>query len=49
MVKEDFKIPVHLIQLISSEQAYQYGIIPVDKHDDVYTFKSYDINCKTNW
>ncbi|WP_418639262.1 GspE/PulE family protein [Winogradskyella sp.] len=42
MVKEDFKIPVNLIQLISSEQAYQYGIIPVDAYEEVYTFKSYD-------
>lgn len=42
MVKEDFKIPVHLTQLISSEQAYQYGIIPVEEHQDVYTFKSCD-------
>ncbi len=42
MIKEDFKIPVHLTQLINSEQAYQYGIIPVDHHDDCYTFKSFD-------
>ena len=44
MVKEDYKIPVHLTQLISSEQAYQYGIIPVEEHQDVYTFKSCDIS-----
>ena len=42
MVKEDFKIPVHLTQLISSEQAYQYGIIPVNHQNNCYTFKSYD-------
>jgi type IV pilus assembly protein PilB len=42
MVKEDFKIPVHLTQLISSEQAYQYGIIPIEVHEDIYTFKSYN-------
>jgi type IV pilus assembly protein PilB len=42
MVKEDFKIPAHLTQLISSEQAYQYGIIPVEENQDVYTFKSYN-------
>ncbi|WP_299112262.1 GspE/PulE family protein [uncultured Winogradskyella sp.] len=42
MIKEDFKIPVHLTQLISSEQAYQYGIIPVESTLESYTFKSYD-------
>ncbi|MBC2844620.1 GspE/PulE family protein [Winogradskyella flava] len=42
MIKEDFKIPVHLTQLISSEQAYQYGVIPVDVHGDCYTFKCHD-------
>jgi len=42
MIKEDYKIPVHLTQLISSEQAYQYGIIPVYEDDNIYTFKSYD-------
>ena len=44
MVKEDYKIPVHLTQLISSEQAYQYNIIPVDNDEDYYTFKSFDIS-----
>lgn len=39
-MKEDFKIPVHLLQLISSEQAYEYGIIPVEQNNDHYTFKS---------
>lgn len=42
MVKEDFKIPVHLTQLISSEQAYQYGIVPVEGSQDGYTFRSND-------
>ncbi|EDP71917.1 type II general secretion pathway (GSP) E protein [Flavobacteriales bacterium ALC-1] len=42
MVKEDFKIPVHLSQLISSEQAYQYGIIPIEETEDIWTFKSYN-------
>lgn len=42
MVKEDFKLPVHLTQLISSEQAYQYGIIPIEEQQDIYTFKSRD-------
>ncbi|WP_299101967.1 GspE/PulE family protein [uncultured Winogradskyella sp.] len=42
MIKEDFKIPVHLSQLISSEQAYQYGIIPIDDAKEIYSFKSFD-------
>ena len=40
MIKEDFKIPVHLSQLISSEQAYQYKIIPIDEDADHIVFKS---------
>ncbi|MEO1030029.1 MAG: GspE/PulE family protein [Bacteroidota bacterium] len=46
MIKDHFKIPVHLTQLISSEQAYQYGIIPIDDHKDGYTFKSHDTSEK---
>lgn len=42
MVKENFKIAVHLTQLISSEQAYQYGIIPIEAHEDIYTFKCFN-------
>ncbi|WP_298760656.1 GspE/PulE family protein [uncultured Psychroserpens sp.] len=40
MIKEDFTIPVELSQLISSEQAYQYKIIPVHNDDNHITFKS---------
>lgn len=40
MVKEDFKIPVQLSQLISSEQAYQYKIIPIDENVEHIIFKS---------
>ena len=40
MIKEDYKIPVHLSQLISSEQAYQYKIIPIDEDDNHIVFKS---------
>jgi len=42
MIKANFKIPAHLTQLISSEQAYQYGIIPIEDDSEVYTFKSND-------
>lgn len=41
MVKENFKIPVELAQLISSEQAYQYDIIPVEHKDNNVTFKTH--------
>jgi type IV pilus assembly protein PilB len=44
MVKEDFTISVHLTQLISSEQAYQYGIIPIEEDRQGITFKSSDIS-----
>ncbi|WP_299334900.1 GspE/PulE family protein [uncultured Psychroserpens sp.] len=44
MVKEDFKIPIHLKQLISSEQAYHYNIIPVGVQGDVWTFKTYNVS-----
>ena len=44
MAKEDFKIPVHLTQLISSDQAYAYGIIPIEVNNEVYTFKSHNIS-----
>ncbi|WP_299525247.1 GspE/PulE family protein [Winogradskyella sp.] len=46
MTKDDFKIPVHLTQLISSEQAYQYGIIPIEGNAEGYTFKSNDTSEK---
>lgn len=44
MIKEDYKIPVHLSQLISSEQAYQYGIIPVEENEYGFTFRSNNIS-----
>ena len=44
MLKEDYKISVHLTQLISSEQAYQYGIIPIEEDRQGITFKSSDIS-----
>lgn len=40
MIKEDFKIPAQLSQLISSEQAYQYKIIPIDEDAGHIIFKS---------
>ena len=42
MIKEDYNIPVELSQLISSEQAYQYRIIPIHKDGNHITFKSED-------
>ncbi|WP_299272407.1 GspE/PulE family protein [uncultured Psychroserpens sp.] len=42
MIKEDYNIPVELSQLISSEQAYQYHIIPIHKDGNHITFKSED-------
>nr|WP_321232933.1 GspE/PulE family protein [uncultured Psychroserpens sp.] len=42
MILEDFQIPVHLSQLISSEQAYQYKIIPQAEHSNQLVFKSVD-------
>ena len=44
MVKEVFKIPITLTQLISSEQAYAYGIIPYEQLDDKLTFKCHNIS-----
>lgn len=41
MIKEkELDIPTHLLQLISSEQAYQYHIIPVEAHNGTLKFKS---------
>lgn len=42
MIKEDFKLPVHLTQLISSEQAYQYSIVPFDIENNTIIFKSHN-------
>lgn len=37
-----YNIPVSLLQLISSEQAYHYNIIPVEAQNGTLTFKSDD-------
>ena len=37
---ENYKIPTNLQQLLSSEQAYHYKIIPVEAHNGTLTFKS---------
>jgi type IV pilus assembly protein PilB len=37
---QDFNIPANLSQLISSDQAYQYHIIPVEAHNGMIVFKS---------
>ncbi len=42
MLKMDYNIPVNLKQLISSEQAYHYGIIPIEANNGTLTFKSND-------
>ena len=36
----DFQISTQLSQLISSEQAYAYGIVPISKENDVIVFKT---------
>ncbi|MFL1012608.1 GspE/PulE family protein [Flavisericum labens] len=40
MRKTDFNIPTDLIQLINSEQAYHYQIVPISAHNGSLTFKS---------
>lgn len=40
MEKSDFNISTSLVQLISSEQAYHYNIIPVEVKSDCIVFKS---------
>ncbi len=40
MVKENFNIDTSLVQLISSEQAYHYNIIPVKAQNGNLTFKT---------
>ena len=40
MVVDTYKIPAELTQLISSEQAYAYGIVPVSDKNGVIIFKS---------
>jgi len=39
-LKNEFDIPTHLSQLISSEQAYQYQIVPIAIQDEKLFFKS---------
>ena len=39
----EFQIPTQLVQLISSEQAYNYNIIPIALEDDIITFKTKDV------
>ncbi len=41
-MKEDFLISTSLKQLISSEQAYQYQIIPVEAQNGTLKFKAYN-------
>ncbi len=40
ILKTDFNISTPLLQLISSEQAYHYNIIPVEAQNGTLTFKS---------
>ena len=40
MEKPQFNIATELVQLISSEQAYQYRIIPVAKNKNQWVFKT---------
>jgi type IV pilus assembly protein PilB len=40
MEKQQFDIATELAQLISSEQAYQYRIIPVAKNENQWVFKT---------
>lgn len=40
MTKTDFNIPTGLVQLISSEQAYQYKIIPIEANNGSLIFLS---------
>ena len=40
MEKQEFDIATELVQLISSEQAYQYRIIPVAKNNNQWIFKT---------
>ncbi|MBN4057924.1 type II/IV secretion system protein [Olleya sp. AH-315-K02] len=40
MVKIDYNIPTGLLQIISSEQAYHYNIIPIEAQNGTLSFKS---------
>lgn len=44
IVKEDFKLPANITQLISSEQAYQYNIVPISEENQTIVFKSLSID-----
>ncbi|TXD83469.1 type II/IV secretion system protein [Subsaximicrobium wynnwilliamsii] len=37
---EDFQIPTNLLQLLSSEQAHHYRIVPIESHNGTIAFKS---------
>ena len=39
-MKVNYNIPTDLLQLLSSEQAYHYKIIPIKAHNGTLTFKS---------
>lgn len=39
-MKDDYNIATHLIQVISSEQAYHYRVIPIESQNDTLTFKT---------
>lgn len=39
-MKGDFNIDATLLQLISSEQAYHYGVVPMEAHNGTIVFKS---------
>ncbi|WP_298341116.1 GspE/PulE family protein [uncultured Algibacter sp.] len=40
MKHKNYNIPTHLSQILSSEQAYYYSIIPIDAHNGTLVFKS---------
>ena len=42
MANKDFNIPAIITQLISSEQAYQYHIVPIEAHNGSLKFRSVD-------
>ncbi len=46
MTETNYTLPANLLQLISSEQAYQYGIVPIEANNGTLTFKSNDLSDK---
>lgn len=44
LLENDLNISTDLLQLITSEQAYQYNIIPIASHNGTLTFKSDNIS-----